>query len=63
MLFCQPLWLLCTSRITTKNDFPNYQQMGVAMKKIVVALAVVVASLSLAGCFVGKAPPPIATKG
>ncbi len=35
------------------------------MKKVAVALALVIASLSLAGCFVGKAPPPppIATKG
>jgi predicted small secreted protein len=35
------------------------------MKKIAVALALVVASLSLAGCFVGKgkAPPPVVTKG
>ena len=37
------------------------------MKKVAVAMAVIVASLSLAGCFVGKgkAPPPgpIVTKG
>ena len=35
------------------------------MNKIAVALALVVASLSLAGCFVGKgkAPPPVVTKG
>lgn len=35
------------------------------MKKLVVAVALVVASLSLAGCFVGKgkAPPPVVTKG
>jgi hypothetical protein len=35
------------------------------VKKIAVAIALVVASLSLAGCFVGKgkAPAPIVTKG
>ena len=36
------------------------------MKKVALALALVVASLSLAGCFVGKgkAPPaPVITKG
>jgi hypothetical protein len=35
------------------------------MKKFAVALALVVASLSLAGCFVGKgkAPAPVVTKG
>jgi hypothetical protein len=35
------------------------------MKKLAVAVALVVASLSLAGCFVGKgkAPPPVVTKG
>lgn len=35
------------------------------MKKFAVAVALVVASLSLAGCFVGKgkAPPPVVTKG
>ena len=35
------------------------------MKKTALALALVVASLSLAGCFVGKgkAPAPIVTKG
>jgi predicted small secreted protein len=35
------------------------------MKKISVVLALVVASLSLTGCFVGKgkAPPPVVTKG
>lgn len=40
---------------------------GQHMKKIALALVVMVASLSLAGCFVGKgkgkAPPPIVTKG
>ena len=35
------------------------------MKKISVVLALVVASLSLTGCFVGKgkAPSPVVTKG
>jgi predicted small secreted protein len=35
------------------------------MKKAALALALVVASLSLAGCFVGKGktPAPIVTKG
>ncbi len=35
------------------------------MKKLAVAAVLVVASLSLAGCFVGKgkAPAPIVTKG
>lgn len=35
------------------------------MKKLAMAVALVVASLSLTGCFVGKgkAPPPVVTKG
>lgn len=37
------------------------------MKKVVLAVCVVVASLSVAGCFVGKgkapAPSPVVTKG
>ena len=36
------------------------------MKKVAVAMALIVASLSLAGCFVGKGkagPPPVVTKG
>ena len=35
------------------------------MKKIALAFALVVAGLSLAGCFVGKgkAPAPVVTKG
>jgi len=38
---------------------------GVTMKKLALAVALVVASLSLGGCFVGKgkAPAPIVTKG
>ena len=38
---------------------------GVPMKKFALALALVVAGLSLGGCFVGKgkAPAPIVTKG
>ena len=37
----------------------------VAWKKVALALALVITSLSLGGCFVGKgkAPPPIATRG
>ena len=37
-----------------------------SVKKAVLALALVVASLSLGGCFVGKGkapPPPVVTKG
>ena len=35
------------------------------MKKFAIAIALVVTSLSLAGCFVGKgkAPPPVVTRG
>jgi predicted small secreted protein len=35
------------------------------MKKFALAFAVILASLSVAGCFVGKgkAPPPVVTKG
>jgi predicted small secreted protein len=36
------------------------------MKKLAVVIALVVTSLSLAGCFVGKGkapPPPVVTKG
>ena len=35
------------------------------MKKLAVVIALVVTSLSLAGCFVGKgkAPTPVVTKG
>jgi hypothetical protein len=35
------------------------------MKNLALAVALVVVSLSLGGCFVGKgkAPPPIVTKG
>jgi hypothetical protein len=38
---------------------------GIIMKNLAVAFALVVVSLSLAGCFVGKgkAPAPIVTKG
>ena len=39
---------------------------GWVVKKLAVAVALVVASLSLAGCFVGKGkapPPPVVTKG
>jgi len=35
------------------------------VKKIAVAVALIVASMSLMGCFVGKGktPPPVVTKG
>jgi len=35
------------------------------VKKLALAVALVVGSLSLVGCFVGKgkAPPPVVTKG
>ena len=38
---------------------------GEVMKKVALALVLVVAGLSLGGCFVGKgkAPAPIVTKG
>jgi hypothetical protein len=39
---------------------------GFPVKKVALAFALVVASLSLAGCFVGKGkapPPPVITKG
>ena len=39
---------------------------GFSVKKVALAFALVVASLSLAGCFVGKGkapPPPVITKG
>ena len=38
---------------------------GAGMKKVALALALVVAGLSLGGCFVGKgkAPAPVVTKG
>jgi hypothetical protein len=42
-----------------------YTQGEEPMKKFALAIALVVTSLSLAGCFVGKgkAPPPVVTKG
>ncbi len=60
-----PLWLSGTScpkeqvlRFTSINR-------GRSMKKVALALVLVVAGLSLGGCFVGKgkAPAPIVTKG
>jgi len=33
------------------------------MKKLVLAMVLVVAGVSLGGCFVGKAPAPVITKG
>ena len=47
------------------SDFRT--QWEACMKKLATVIALVVASLSLAGCFVGKgkgkAPPPVVTKG
>jgi predicted small lipoprotein YifL len=40
--------------------------MGVAMKKIALGTAIILALLSIAGCAQtgkGKAPPPVVTKG
>jgi len=49
------------------NILCSQQKGGLAVKKVALALALVVASLSLAGCFVGKGkappPPPVITKG
>jgi hypothetical protein len=36
---------------------------GQKMKKLALALVLVVAGVSLGGCFVGKAPAPVITKG
>ena len=43
----------------------SHSKQGYSVKKAALALALVVASLSLGGCFVGKgkAPAPIVTKG
>jgi hypothetical protein len=42
-----------------------FEMRGCSVKKIALALALVVAGLSLGGCFVGKgkAPAPVITKG
>ena len=42
-----------------------FNMRGSTVKKIALALALVVAGLSLGGCFVGKgkAPAPVITKG
>jgi len=44
---------------------PLTSNSGAEMKKVALALALVVAGLSLGGCFVGKgkAPAPVITKG
>jgi hypothetical protein len=43
----------------------NNSDRGLQMKKVALALVLVVAGLSLGGCFVGKgkAPAPVITKG
>jgi hypothetical protein len=44
---------------------PSIFNNGAEMKKVALALALIVAGLSLGGCFVGKgkAPAPVITKG
>ncbi len=66
-----PLWLFSTSRgghvprLCGLRSSENNTTWGSPMKKIALALALVVAGLSLGGCFVGKgkAPAPVVTKG
>jgi len=43
----------------------TFKTRGVSVKKAAIAIAMVVAALSLSGCFVGKGktPTPIITKG
>ena len=59
-------------RISVDRLNPSWQKFWAStrageepMKKFALAIALVVTSLSLAGCFVGKgkAPPPVVTKG
>jgi len=47
------------------DAFLYVHKQGKIMKKVALALVLVVAGLSLGGCFVGKgkAPAPIVTKG
>ena len=70
-----PLWLFGTSseaptgaliRLNKGNGSSRAVQIkGRSVKKIALAVALVVAGLSLGGCFVGKgkAPAPVITKG
>jgi hypothetical protein len=64
--FCS-LWLFSTRDTRRQKAWliPLRIPLEGAVKKVAIALALVVASLSLAGCFVGKgkAPAPIVTKG
>jgi hypothetical protein len=50
---------------TRLSFVPRLNAQGDVMKKVALALVLVVAGLSLGGCFVGKgkAPAPIVTKG
>ena len=50
---------------TRLSPVPRLHLQGDVMKKVALALVLVVAGLSLGGCFVGKgkAPAPIVTKG
>ncbi len=60
-----PLCLSCTS--CTRAQMLSFMSInrGNVMKKVALALVLVVAGLSLGGCFVGKgkAPAPVVTKG
>jgi hypothetical protein len=71
-----PLWLFGTSNsypvmrcycveLGRNGSLGAVQIKGRSVKKVALALALVVAGLSLGGCFVGKgkAPAPIVTKG
>ena len=54
-----------TAPIQAGTNFGRLRVGEEPMKKFALAIALVVTSLSLAGCFVGKgkAPPPVVTKG
>jgi hypothetical protein len=56
-----PIWMV----VRGVHERVRKKGRGSFMKKIALALALVVAGLSLGGCFVGKgkAPAPVVTKG
>ena len=56
-----PIWMV----VGGVHERVRKKGRGSFMKKIALALALVVAGLSLGGCFVGKgkAPAPVVTKG
>lgn len=58
------VWPLASDRATSMGRHAVHNR-GHSVKKAALALALVVAALSLGGCFVGKgkAPAPIVTKG